>query len=56
MVSGLLVMSPTSGLTGTWWDLTIKAVACLNYFRRVLRHCLNGTMIDTNHVIRSKHN
>jgi hypothetical protein len=32
MVLGLLVMSPTSGLTGTWWNLAIKAVACLNYF------------------------
>jgi len=56
MVSGLLVMSPTTGLTGAWWNLTIKAAACLNYFRQVLRHYLKGTMVDTNHVIRSKRN
>jgi hypothetical protein len=53
---GLLVMSPTSGLTGTWRNLAIKAAACLNYFRQVLRHYLKGTMVDTNHLIRSKHN
>jgi len=56
MVSGLLVVSPNSVLTGTWWNLAIKAPTCPNYFRQVLRHYLKGTMIDTNHVIRSKRN
>jgi hypothetical protein len=51
MVSVLLVMSPTSGLTGTWWNLAIKVTACLNYFRQVLRCYLKGTMVDINHVI-----
>jgi hypothetical protein len=56
MVLGLLVVSPTSGLTGTRWNLAIKVAAFLNYFRQVLKHYLKGTMVDINHAIRSKHN